>query len=187
MTNTRANCRKWQCFGICRYVKSPLLPHCGRLPSNDIVIAKSPTKELKWKLLLTLKNKESTCVGSTDKKVDVFLIRSDVTDYRNLKYGVFEAFDKIVKRRYVMKSIWVFVLQCFRYRDKQFVQVTVTWLWSQSGSVTRHLQFLCWIMSSILLRLPELYSSYKNWVSQNPQVAGDFESTVKWLSYFIAG
>lgn len=42
-------------------------------------------------------------------------------------------------------------------------------------------------MSAILRSLPELYTSYKDWVSQNPQVAGDFESTVKWLSYFIAG
>jgi peroxin-16 len=43
------------------------------------------------------------------------------------------------------------------------------------------------MMSAILRSLPELYASYKDWVSHNPQVAGDFESTVKWLSYFIAG
>ncbi|KAJ9601074.1 hypothetical protein L9F63_000809 [Diploptera punctata] len=42
-------------------------------------------------------------------------------------------------------------------------------------------------MSSALFTLPELYRSYKNWVSQNPQVVGDFESLAKWISYFIAG
>lgn len=42
-------------------------------------------------------------------------------------------------------------------------------------------------MSSVLFTLPELYRSYKSWVSQNPQVVGDFESLTKWVSYFIAG
>lgn len=42
-------------------------------------------------------------------------------------------------------------------------------------------------MSSILLSLPELYASYKNWLSQNPQIASDYETTAKWVSYFIAG
>ncbi|PSN58450.1 Peroxisomal membrane protein PEX16 [Blattella germanica] len=42
-------------------------------------------------------------------------------------------------------------------------------------------------MSSVLFSLPELCSAYKGWVSQNPHVCGDFESLVRWLSYFIAG
>lgn len=42
-------------------------------------------------------------------------------------------------------------------------------------------------MSSILLSLPELFSKYKKWVSDHPQMASDFETTVKWVSYFIAG
>ncbi|XP_067000781.2 peroxisomal membrane protein PEX16 [Anabrus simplex] len=40
---------------------------------------------------------------------------------------------------------------------------------------------------SLIFSLPELYSSYRNWVSKNPQLAGDLESTAKWISYFIAG
>lgn len=42
-------------------------------------------------------------------------------------------------------------------------------------------------MSSILFSLPELYASYKNWLSQNPQIASDYETTAKWISYFVAG
>lgn len=42
-------------------------------------------------------------------------------------------------------------------------------------------------MSSFLFSLPEVYNSYKLWVSKNPQLAGDLESTAKWISYFIAG
>lgn len=42
-------------------------------------------------------------------------------------------------------------------------------------------------MSTILLSLPEIFASYKNWVSQNPQHASDYETTAKWISYFIAG
>ncbi|EFA02007.1 peroxisomal membrane protein PEX16 [Tribolium castaneum] len=42
-------------------------------------------------------------------------------------------------------------------------------------------------MSSILLSLPEIFTSYKNWVSQNPQFASDCETSAKWISYFIAG
>lgn len=42
-------------------------------------------------------------------------------------------------------------------------------------------------MSSILLSLPEIYSSYRSWVSQYPQYASDYETTAKWISYFIAG
>jgi len=42
-------------------------------------------------------------------------------------------------------------------------------------------------MSSAIFSLPEVYSSYKNWVSRNPQTASDFETSAKWISYFIAG
>ncbi|KAK7874449.1 hypothetical protein R5R35_001541 [Gryllus longicercus] len=42
-------------------------------------------------------------------------------------------------------------------------------------------------MPGVLFTLPELYQSYKVWVSDNPQLASDVESTVKWISYFIAG
>ncbi|ENN79998.1 peroxisomal membrane protein PEX16 [Dendroctonus ponderosae] len=42
-------------------------------------------------------------------------------------------------------------------------------------------------MSSLLLSLPELFNSYKTWVSKNPQIASDYESTAKWISYFLAG
>ncbi|KAK5643071.1 hypothetical protein RI129_006916 [Pyrocoelia pectoralis] len=42
-------------------------------------------------------------------------------------------------------------------------------------------------MSSALFSLPELYHSYKDWVVKHPQTTSDFETTVKWVSYFIAG
>ncbi|KAJ3631449.1 hypothetical protein MTP99_012578 [Tenebrio molitor] len=42
-------------------------------------------------------------------------------------------------------------------------------------------------MSSVLLSLPEIFAAYKNWVSQNPQVVSDCETSAKWISYFIAG
>ncbi|KAF7267492.1 hypothetical protein GWI33_019289 [Rhynchophorus ferrugineus] len=42
-------------------------------------------------------------------------------------------------------------------------------------------------MSALLLSLPDLYNSYKSWVKKNPQLAGDYESSAKWLSYFLAG
>ena len=32
-----------------------------------------------------------------------------------------------------------------------------------------------------------LVESYKKWVSANPQKTAEFESTAKWISYFIAG
>ncbi|XP_057666398.1 peroxisomal membrane protein PEX16 [Diorhabda carinulata] len=42
-------------------------------------------------------------------------------------------------------------------------------------------------MSSLLFSLPELYQSYKSWVSKNPNNIGDWETSVKWISYFLAG
>lgn len=42
-------------------------------------------------------------------------------------------------------------------------------------------------MSSVIFSLPELFKAYKTWVSQNPMKASDFETTAKWMSYFIAG
>ncbi|XP_045480015.1 peroxisomal membrane protein PEX16 [Harmonia axyridis] len=37
------------------------------------------------------------------------------------------------------------------------------------------------------LRFSDFYNNYRNWVSKNPQVSTDFETTARWLSYFIAG
>nr|CAD7439306.1 unnamed protein product [Timema bartmani] len=42
-------------------------------------------------------------------------------------------------------------------------------------------------MSSIVFSLPELYLSYKKWVSANPQTVSEVESMIKWVSYLIAG
>ncbi|XP_034246926.1 peroxisomal membrane protein PEX16 [Thrips palmi] len=35
--------------------------------------------------------------------------------------------------------------------------------------------------------LQELYNTYKKWVSDNPLMASDFETTAKWISYIFAG
>jgi len=42
-------------------------------------------------------------------------------------------------------------------------------------------------MNSIPTSLSDIYRRYKKWVGENPQVVGDVETTIKWLSYFIAG
>nr|CAD7258574.1 unnamed protein product [Timema shepardi] len=42
-------------------------------------------------------------------------------------------------------------------------------------------------MSSIVFSLPELYLSYKKWVSANPHTVSEVESIIKWVSYLIAG
>ncbi|KRT86327.1 hypothetical protein AMK59_768, partial [Oryctes borbonicus] len=42
-------------------------------------------------------------------------------------------------------------------------------------------------MSTLLLSLPDLFEKYKNWIVRNPEKANDFETTVKWISYFVAG
>ncbi|XP_018326369.1 peroxisomal membrane protein PEX16 [Agrilus planipennis] len=42
-------------------------------------------------------------------------------------------------------------------------------------------------MSSILINLPEFYKSYKVWISKNPQYTSELESTVKWVTFFLAG
>ncbi|XP_059482069.1 peroxisomal membrane protein PEX16 [Neocloeon triangulifer] len=33
----------------------------------------------------------------------------------------------------------------------------------------------------------EIFAAYKNWISRNPQLTSDLETTVKWVSYFLAG
>lgn len=42
-------------------------------------------------------------------------------------------------------------------------------------------------MTSILLNVPQFYREYKSWISKNPQTASELETTIKYLSYFIAG
>ncbi|XP_030387916.1 peroxisomal membrane protein PEX16 [Scaptodrosophila lebanonensis] len=36
-------------------------------------------------------------------------------------------------------------------------------------------------------KIKHLVKSYETWVAKNPDVVGDFETTAKWVSYFIAG
>lgn len=36
-------------------------------------------------------------------------------------------------------------------------------------------------------QLKSLVKSYEAWVAKNPDVVGDFETTAKWVSYFVAG
>lgn len=40
---------------------------------------------------------------------------------------------------------------------------------------------------SIPLNLSDLYKNYKCWVGNNPQITTDFETTARWVSYFVAG
>jgi peroxin-16 len=35
--------------------------------------------------------------------------------------------------------------------------------------------------------LAEVFAAYKAWVARNPQLTSDLETTVKWVSYFLAG
>ncbi|XP_071452657.1 peroxisomal membrane protein PEX16 [Hetaerina americana] len=42
-------------------------------------------------------------------------------------------------------------------------------------------------MSSVVNSITDFYCAYKEWVSANPQKSADFETTAKWVSYFIAG
>lgn len=37
------------------------------------------------------------------------------------------------------------------------------------------------------LPLKEIWIRYVEWVSRNPQTTSEIESSVKWISYFLAG
>lgn len=37
------------------------------------------------------------------------------------------------------------------------------------------------------LPLKEIWMRYVEWVSRNPQTTSEIESSVKWISYFLAG
>lgn len=42
-------------------------------------------------------------------------------------------------------------------------------------------------MAKYIKNVQELYNLYKRWISENPQVVGDVETMVKWMSYLVAG
>ncbi|XP_075234274.1 peroxisomal biogenesis factor 16 [Lycorma delicatula] len=42
-------------------------------------------------------------------------------------------------------------------------------------------------MAIILRSFPEIFNKYQEWVCENPQLASEIESSVKWISYLIAG
>lgn len=42
-------------------------------------------------------------------------------------------------------------------------------------------------MPNLLHSCSDAYESYRKWVGDNPQTVGDLETTLKWVSYFVAG
>lgn len=36
-------------------------------------------------------------------------------------------------------------------------------------------------------KIKYIVKAYETWVSKNPDTVGDFETTAKWASYFVAG
>lgn len=43
------------------------------------------------------------------------------------------------------------------------------------------------LAAQIPANILEMYQKYKHWVSVNPQLVGDIETSVKWLSYILVG
>ena len=42
-------------------------------------------------------------------------------------------------------------------------------------------------MSNLSVNLSQVYKKYVDWVASNPNSLGDFEMSVKWISYLVAG